>query len=122
VGAEIGRRVADLLEGRRWTQGQLAQRARLSQPSVSDLVRGRTEDPSLSTILAIAAAFGVPPSALLDDLTLPAIAETGSPWTPEQFARLQKLAERAPQILAALEELAQPSGGSRSRRKRARSA
>lgn len=54
------RKIVALREALGWKQGELAKRARLSQPSVSALERGETMKPKLETMSAIAAALGVP--------------------------------------------------------------
>lgn len=66
IGARIGAVVQAELERRDWTQGQLAAKATVSQPVISDLIAGRTADPRAETLVKIGEAFGWSAGALLD--------------------------------------------------------
>lgn len=65
---ELGQRVKALRHARDWKQVDLAKKAGLSQRVISNLERiGSTDRDSatLTTIFAVADAFGMPPSELL---------------------------------------------------------
>lgn len=49
-----------------WTQRQLADCIKVEIPRISDLERGVTADPRLSTLRKLARAFGVPMNELVD--------------------------------------------------------
>jgi transcriptional regulator with XRE-family HTH domain len=62
---QMGTRLKQLREAKQWSQAALAQRARLSREYVLRLEAGQ-QDPSLSTMTALAKALGVPVTALLE--------------------------------------------------------
>jgi DNA-binding XRE family transcriptional regulator len=62
---EMGRRIRRLRKERGMSQATLAKRARLTRLYITRLEAGR-QDPSLSTISAVARALGVPVTALLE--------------------------------------------------------
>ena len=64
----FGQRVKKLRDERGWTQQELADRAGLTNDTISNYERGkRGALPPLRTVQAIARAFEVPLSDLLDD-------------------------------------------------------
>jgi HTH-type transcriptional regulator/antitoxin HipB len=54
--AALGRALRDARRGRRWSQGQLAERAGVAQPTISNVERGQSAV-SLSTLLRVLAAL-----------------------------------------------------------------
>ncbi len=82
LGAQIGIVVRTEMERRGWSQGQLAAKATLSQPVISDLVAGRTSDPRSETLVKICAAFEWSSGALLD-LSSPARQQAPAGETEE---------------------------------------
>jgi XRE family transcriptional regulator, regulator of sulfur utilization len=62
---QMGKRLKQLREAKHWSQAALATRARLSREYVLRLEAGQ-QDPSLSTLTALAKALGVPVTALLE--------------------------------------------------------
>ena len=61
---QVGARVRQLRKARKLSQAALAERARLTRAYVTRLEAGQ-QDPSLSTITALAKALGVAPASLL---------------------------------------------------------
>jgi transcriptional regulator with XRE-family HTH domain len=61
----MGLRIRRLRKGKDMSQAQLAKRAGLTRVYVTRLEAGK-QDPSLSTINALAKALGVPVTALLE--------------------------------------------------------
>ena len=61
---QLGARVRQLRKARKLSQAALAERARLTRAYVTRLEAGQ-QDPSLSTITALAKALGVAPGGLL---------------------------------------------------------
>ena len=61
----MGVRIRRLRKGKDMSQAQLAKRASLTRVYVTRLEAGK-QDPSLSTINALAKALGVPVTALLE--------------------------------------------------------
>jgi transcriptional regulator with XRE-family HTH domain len=61
----MGKRLKQIREAKQLSQAALAQRARLSREYVLRLEAGQ-QDPSLSTLTALAKALGVPVTALLE--------------------------------------------------------
>jgi transcriptional regulator with XRE-family HTH domain len=62
---QMGKRIRRLRQSRNLSQAALAKRARLTRVYVTRLEAGQ-QDPSLSTINALAKALGVPVTALLE--------------------------------------------------------
>jgi transcriptional regulator with XRE-family HTH domain len=62
---QMGTRIRRLRKARNLSQAALAKRARLTRVYITRLESGR-QDPSLSTINALAKALGVPVTALLE--------------------------------------------------------
>jgi XRE family aerobic/anaerobic benzoate catabolism transcriptional regulator len=62
---QMGKRLKQLREAKQWSQVALAQRARLSREYVLRLEAGQ-QDPSLSTLRALAKALGLPVTKLLE--------------------------------------------------------
>src|SRR5262245_52714670 len=65
-------RMRELRETTGMSQQDLAVKADLSLSQVSKLEQGKKADPRVSTLLRLAAALGVTPGQVLDDLPLPA--------------------------------------------------
>lgn len=72
-GSAVGRRLRELREARGLTLSELARVAGVGKATLSGLENG-TRDPRLETLYAIAAALGVPMSALTLDRGAPASA------------------------------------------------
>ena len=66
IGKTVGAKIARVMASLRLTQGQVAAKADLSQPTVSALVGGMTKDPPLSTVLKVAKALELSIDELLD--------------------------------------------------------
>jgi predicted XRE-type DNA-binding protein len=58
VRSELMDQIADIIEGNKWTQQEAANHCGLTQPRVSDLLRGRISRFSLDALVNIAAALG----------------------------------------------------------------
>lgn len=67
----IAYRLRTLREAARLSQQEVAEKAELSLSLVAKMEQGRKADPRASTILALAAALGVRPGQLIEDLTPP---------------------------------------------------
>jgi len=63
----VGERIRRLRQARGWSQYALAVRAGLVEGAVRHLESGRNRDPKLSTLRALASAFGLTLAALLAD-------------------------------------------------------
>ena len=63
----FGQRVKKLRDERGWTQQELADRAGLTKDTISNHETGKRRDPPLSAVRALATAFGVPVTELLDE-------------------------------------------------------
>ena len=101
-GETIGRRIAQLLEERSWTQGQLAMRANMTQPSVWALVKGSTKNPGIATVAAVARAFGMSIDEFLDE-HFDAVADAANP-SETRFSQIES------QLKAMEAQLAQLTG------------
>lgn len=126
VGERIGVNVARLPKERGWTQGQVAAKAGLSQPVISDLAGGRTKDPPISTLLKVSTAFSVELGVLLANMTSQDVDETPvrSPDLDALRIDLAALNERVapvldlmPQLEALLHHVGKPKRPPSSRRK-----
>ena len=67
----IAYRLRTLREAAGLSQQEVAERAELSLSMVAKMEQGRKADPRASTILALAAALGVRPGQLIEDLQPP---------------------------------------------------
>ena len=65
---ELGNRLKEAREARGLTQRELGRHVGITAQSISNYEAGGKATPSLSTLLKITAALGVPPSQLLDHL------------------------------------------------------
>jgi len=63
--AEVMLRTAKQLKARGWTQAQAARQLGITQPRVSRLMKGKTEDFSLDMLLTLAARAGLRPNLRL---------------------------------------------------------
>jgi len=61
----VGRRLAAIRERRMWTQGRLAEEARVSPTTVSGIESGRISRPHFGTLRKLASALGVDPGELV---------------------------------------------------------
>jgi transcriptional regulator with XRE-family HTH domain len=68
LGKAISTRIKQLREGAGLSQQEVATRAQLSLSLVAKLEQGKKADPRASTLVSLAAALGVRPGDLLDDL------------------------------------------------------
>jgi predicted XRE-type DNA-binding protein len=57
--------ISEHIRGQGWTQAQAAKRLRVTQPRVSDLMRGRIDLFSLDTLVDMAALAGLEPEVRL---------------------------------------------------------
>ena len=69
------------MEARGWTQAELARRASLYQPRISELLSGE-KDARLTTLEKVASAFGITVSALLMPVVVPEESEIPPDSTP----------------------------------------
>jgi transcriptional regulator with XRE-family HTH domain len=74
-GKLISARLKALREEKGISQQELATRADLSLSLVAKLEQGKKADPRASTLINLAAALGVKPGQLIDDLVFPSRAE-----------------------------------------------
>lgn len=90
----IAYRLRTLRESAGLSQQEVAERADLSLSLIAKMEQGRKADPRASTILALAAALGVRPGQLIEDLTPP----------PEgyEFRKGKKGKKKKKKLLAAL--------------------
>lgn len=58
VRAELMRKIASLIEQHGWTRDTIAERCRITQPRVDDLLHGRISHLSLDALVSIAASLG----------------------------------------------------------------
>lgn len=63
--AEVMLRMEQHLKAKGWTQAEAARRLGVTQPRVSNLVKGKWEDFSLDTLLTLAARAGLHPKVRL---------------------------------------------------------
>jgi transcriptional regulator with XRE-family HTH domain len=61
----VGQRIKQLRDQRKWSQLKLAHEAGIALNTISRLERGEVADPSLSTLEALADAFGVTTAELV---------------------------------------------------------
>ncbi len=87
----IGARMKSVRESGGWTQEQLAEVIEVTPHTVSQYERGQ-QSPRLTTLLRMAAALGVPPSALID-VDLPAPVAKAPPEATELLAVYRALSE-----------------------------
>lgn len=55
---ELMRKIIEIIELKKWTQAEAAKNCRLTQPRISDLLRGRISKFSLDALVNIAASIG----------------------------------------------------------------
>ena len=68
---KIAYRLRTLREASGLSQQEVAERAELSPSLIAKMEQGRKADPRASTVLALAAALGVRPGQVIEDLTPP---------------------------------------------------
>jgi transcriptional regulator with XRE-family HTH domain len=100
----FGARVREFRTLAEMTQDQLAKKAGLSRPSITNIERGRQDIPA-STLLALAEALGVTPNDLLGFGAGPSVTAFAARVAGQQ-RRITQLLQGA---AAALHELAQAS-------------
>jgi transcriptional regulator with XRE-family HTH domain len=133
IGRDIGEKLARIAAAQRLTQGQVAVKAKLSQPTVSALFNGAIKDPPISTVLKTAQALGVTLDQIvgLTPLPAPEVVEPAQDEIPawgRDLKRtvdtlLERLAADNVAVAEALEQDAdigqrKPAGGSRGKRGR----
>ncbi len=90
---KIAYRLRTLREASGLSQQEVAERAELSLSLIAKMEQGRKADPRASTVLALAAALGVRPGQVIEDLTPP----------PDGFFRGKgKKGKKKKELLAAL--------------------
>ena len=80
--AFLGERVRRLREKKGWTQGQLAEAIRVTQPAVAHVEAGRRE-PSLAVLRDLARALGTTTDELLRDAGPGEMLAASPPGQPE---------------------------------------
>lgn len=105
---QLGLRISGLRKSRGWTQSELAQNAGLSASYLAEVERGG-RNPSLETILNLAAALDVNAGYLVDGV--PMLAVTGMENLPELWMGLSKSAR---QVLVQVASLLAPHSRSSS--------
>ena len=95
--SEIGARLRDLREARRWTQAELAQRLAMSQPQVSQVERG-LKKPSAEILGQIAGALRISAETLYVKAGL-LEARDGDAAVTEAINTDETLSERQRQVL-----------------------
>jgi transcriptional regulator with XRE-family HTH domain len=69
--AAIGERLRSAIEAKGMKHSWVAMEAGITAATLSNILTGRTSDPSLSVVLAIARAIGQPLAAILDEPSEP---------------------------------------------------
>ncbi len=59
IRADLMMEISELIEKRGWTQAQAAEVMRVSQPRISDLVRGKIDRFSIDTLIAMIGSAGI---------------------------------------------------------------
>lgn len=95
-----GKKITSLREAKTWSMGELARRARISQPSLWALEHQVTKKPKAETLFALASALGVPVKALLS--TRP--SKLGVPTSDQLEAIFESLDDGNKQVLVAAAE------------------
>lgn len=97
----LGQRLRKFRDDRGWTQAELAERAGVSKPYVSELESGAGRRPSGQILLKLADALGVTVADILGRQVVP----SGDPHVPaslREFAELRGLPESDIQMLASI--------------------
>jgi len=113
-GKVISKRLRDLREAAGLSQQDVAMRADLSLSLVAKLEQGKKADPRASTLIALAAALGIKPGTILDDLVPP----DAGPAAEEAHA--EPATEEADERQALEEAMAMPSNGKAKKKKKAK--
>jgi transcriptional regulator with XRE-family HTH domain len=102
---ELGERIASLREEQALTQADLAEKARISPSTLSQIESGRVPRPHVGTVRKIARALGVEPQDLrrTEELALSGKADAGAEpsvyrLTNEERVKPEQLRERGIQI------------------------
>jgi transcriptional regulator with XRE-family HTH domain len=120
---QIGQRISTLRKSRGWTQQELAQHAVLSPAYLAEVERGG-RNPSIETILNIAAALNVGAGYLVDGSQLEvredlqALAETWPVLDVRQRAAMVEVASLFVAGKAARSDRTQPGGKKRTKKSR----
>jgi transcriptional regulator with XRE-family HTH domain len=117
VAAAVGAQISALRQKNRWSQEDLAQRAKMKQPRIALLEKGDYESFSFATLKRLASAFGV--AVRIDFLSFPAFLKwsegfTDDVATPDSFDESVKAFQsEATKATLGAEEIssAQPSAG-----------
>lgn len=100
IGREIGAKLAQLAKAKKLTQGQVAMKARLSQPTISALFNGAIQDPPIGTVVKVAGALEVSIDQLLGSEPIAAAAP------PEGEAKVKQLEDDLGAVTRELRDLA----------------
>lgn len=65
-GMRLGDRLLNAMKERGWSEGELARRAGLKQPTVHRIISGQSKDPRYANVQSLAKALGVSPEWLRD--------------------------------------------------------
>jgi len=112
MGPAIGAKIGVILDERGMSHGQLAAATHLSQPSISSLIGGKTDDPSIGNVAKIARALGVSLDALLHG-ALPRSIEDDVRELQQELAALNR---RVAPLLELAAQGATPTTGTPPRR------
>lgn len=123
VSADTGLRIRQMREARGWTQQELAQKAGVSRPAVTQWESGKTKDPKRGSLLGIAHAFGVTVEDLISDAPVHIAEERatykakgGGAITREEEVLLEKYRNLAPDDRARLQEIVSALDATRAKR------
>jgi transcriptional regulator with XRE-family HTH domain len=97
--SEVRSRLAEVREGRMWTQGRLAEEARVSPTTVSGIESGRILRPHFGTVRKLARALGVEPGELLS----PVPEARGAAGRPRTLTLAWAVASREEEFERAIE-------------------
>src|SRR5256885_1043994 len=90
---DIAARLQDLLDQRGWTQSRLAELADIPTETVNRIVKGKTKNPTVDTLIKIAAAFDVTVGWFL--------GEKGFEFSPDDRTELRRFVQWGDGILKA---------------------
>lgn len=97
-GKILSKRVKELREAVGLSQQELANRAGLSVSQVAKLEQGSKADPRVSTLLVLAAALGVKPGGILDDLPLPPAKKKEKKKAKKEKVKKEKVKEKKEKV------------------------
>lgn len=99
----LGRFLKTAIDKRGWTQKDLADKSGIKPSNISRLIKGKVEEPELSTLVRLSEALNTPLGHLIE-LAGFSIGPMGTPES--QQIRLWVLTQQMPEIAAIAEELA----------------